>query len=131
MLRSRSRSPPRSYASPPQPISVSTDAAIDANNEQRLAQLEKTLSSGMQQMNAATSSIQTMVSSMQKSPQPFNPINITTPTSFNLNPEITSAWSSAAGNNWSDDPSMHDPNVTHIEYETDVKDAGHDSEFTQ
>ena len=58
-------STPRTYATPvPSAVSASTTDITTNTNEQRLANLENTLTSGMQQMETTTNSMQNLMSQL-------------------------------------------------------------------
>jgi hypothetical protein len=124
----------RSYVSPNYPTAPVPPVPVANDDDRRLAQLENTMSSGMQQMASVTASIETFMSNFQQPPQPINrstPI-VPTPIVF-TNPQTPSTWSSAAGTtSWTDDTVMPDNNANiDIEYEESVQGDESSRESTQ
>jgi hypothetical protein len=124
-------SPPRSFASSHTPQTPVVPASINTDSESRLAHLENTVTSGMNQMASVTSSVQAFMSTLQQQQQPINrstPI-IPSPIVFTSDPQIPSTWSSAGAATWTNDTDMPDNNTSiNIEYDESVKGDGSGSD---
>lgn len=122
-------SSPRSFASSHKPQTPVVPTSTNTDSESRLAHLENTVTSGMNQMASVTSSVQAFMSTLQQQQQPINrstPI-VPSPIVFTSDPQIPSTWSSAGAASWTNDTAMTD-NSINIEYDESVKGDGSSSD---